>query len=56
MGEVYLTEKELCEWLKFSRMKIFRLRKEGLPYIKVGKSVRYDKGVIEKWLNEKAQN
>ncbi len=53
MGETYLTEKELCEWLKISRSKAVSLRKEGMPFIKLGKSVRFDKEKVEEWLREK---
>lgn len=53
MGEIYLTEKELCSWLKISRSKVLNLRKEGMPFIKLGKNVRFDKEKIEEWLKEK---
>ncbi len=53
MGEVYLTEKELCDWLKISRSKAVSMRKEGMPFLKIGKSVRFDKEQVEKWLKEK---
>jgi excisionase family DNA binding protein len=56
MGEIYFTEKELCEWLRVSRSKVMSLRKEGMPFIKIGKSVRFDKEEVEKWLREKSQN
>lgn len=56
MGETYLTERELCDWLKVSRTKVSSLRKEGMPFVKLGKSVRYDKDKIEKWMEEKSQN
>ena len=55
MGEIYFTEKELCEWLKVSRSKVISLRKEGMPFIKLGKSIRFDKEEVEKWLKEKAK-
>lgn len=53
MGDTYLSEKELCEWLKISRSKAVSLRKEGLPFMKLGKSVRFDKEEVEKWLKER---
>lgn len=56
MGDTYLSEKELCEWLKISRSKAVNLRKEGMPFIKLGKSVRFDKEEVEKWLEEKRKN
>ncbi len=52
MGE-YLTEEELCKWLKISPITAYRWRKAGMPFIKMGRLVRYDKGKIEAWINKK---
>ena len=51
----WITEKELCEWLKIERMTAYRWRKEGLPYIGSRKIIRYNKEEVEKWLKEKAK-
>jgi len=49
----YLTEKELCEWLKISRSTAVRLRRKGMPFVKIGKRfVRYNKEEVEKWLSK----
>jgi len=50
MGKELLTTDELCEWLKIGRSSLWRLRKEGLPYIKVGNLTRYDKDDVLVWL------
>ena len=50
----WITEKELCEWLKISKMTAYRWRKYGLPYMGNVKSIRYNKEEVEKWLKEKA--
>jgi predicted site-specific integrase-resolvase len=52
----WITEKELCEWLKIDRVTAYRWRKQGLPYIGKTKSIRYNKEEIEKWLKERSQN
>ena len=52
----WITEQELCEWLKVKRMTAYRWRKAGMPYIGKTKSIRYNKDEVEKWLKEKAQN
>lgn len=48
-----ITEKELMEKLKLSRSSIVRLRKEGLPFKKINRSVRYDEEEVQKWLENK---
>ncbi|NLB78261.1 MAG: helix-turn-helix domain-containing protein [Clostridiaceae bacterium] len=55
MGE-YLTEKQICEWLSISRSTAIRLRKEGMPFIKLGKAVRYDKDKVQEWLDKRIQS
>lgn len=52
----WITESELCEWLKINRNTAWRWRKQGLPYMGMKKSIRYNKEEVEKWLKEKAQN
>lgn len=48
----WITEKELCEWLKIERMTAYRWRKQGLPHIGSRKSIRYNKTEVEKRLRE----
>jgi excisionase family DNA binding protein len=49
--EKLLTEKELQEKLNVSRQTLVRLRKQGLPYKKVGlRSIRYDEAEVKKWI------
>ncbi|MCX8069121.1 MAG: DNA methyltransferase [Thermodesulfovibrionales bacterium] len=45
-----LTEKEILEDLKISRTTLWRLKKKGLPAIKVGSTYRYDKTQILDWI------
>ncbi|MCL6558138.1 MAG: helix-turn-helix domain-containing protein [Firmicutes bacterium] len=51
--EELLTQEELCKWLKISNMTAYRWRKEGMPYIKRGNVVRYDKAKVKEWLERK---
>lgn len=55
MEEKLLTEKELCRWLNISRSTALRWRKEGMPFIKHSKSVRFNKAKILEWLERKSQ-
>jgi len=52
MDDKLLTEKDLCEWLQVVRSTVWKWRQDGLPYIKVGKAVRFDKKEVLKWLKE----
>ena len=49
--EELLTQKELADYLKVTEMTLYRWRKEGMPYIRVGKQVRYEKEAVLIWLN-----
>ena len=49
-----LTEPEACELLRLSRSTLHRLRdQDGLPFLQVGRSVRYSRQQIETWLQQK---
>lgn len=54
--EEYLTQQELCRWLKISNATAWRWRKQGMPYVKHGNSVRYDRGKVKEWLERKKEN
>ena len=47
-----VTDRELSEILGLSRSTISRLRTLGLPYKKIGRSVRYDLEEVKKWIDE----
>lgn len=48
-----LTTKELVQVLNVSRMTIYRLREEGMPYIQAGyRTLRFDLEKVLEWLNE----
>jgi excisionase family DNA binding protein len=51
----YLTLEELCQELniKANRTTAWRWRKDGMPCIKIGNQIRYDKEEVVKWLKEK---
>ena len=50
--EQYLKMNELTGLLRVSRATVYRLKNKGLPYIKVGKSIRFSKERVEDWLYE----
>jgi excisionase family DNA binding protein len=53
----YLTLEELCKELniKADRTTAWRWRKQGMPSIKIGNQIRYDKEKVIKWLEGKEQ-
>ncbi|PKM90309.1 MAG: hypothetical protein CVU87_02680 [Firmicutes bacterium HGW-Firmicutes-12] len=53
MSSELITQEELCKWLKISVMTSYRWRKEGMPFLQVGRQVRFEKDVVLKWLKDK---
>lgn len=45
-----MTMAELMAFLKVKRNTVYRLREEGLPVIHFGRSVRFDREEIVRWL------
>jgi excisionase family DNA binding protein len=56
MEEKYLTVDELRQLFKVSRATVDRWRKEGLPFIKQGRLVRFDREKAEAWFNKRNKN
>lgn len=52
----YWTQEDLCQELKISKSTAIRWRKEGMPFIKINRAVRFSKSDVEKWLDEKRKN
>lgn len=50
-----LTEREVTRVLGLSRTTLWRLRKDGLPTLSVGRSVRYDVDKTREWLASSAE-
>ncbi|EHN6916832.1 TPA: helix-turn-helix domain-containing protein [Campylobacter jejuni] len=51
MIKEYMSEKDLSKFLNISLTSLWRLRKENkIPYIRIGKTIRYEKNAIIKWL------
>ena len=52
MPDVYLRSKDLESKYQVSRATIDNWKKAGLPYLKIGRSVRFDEVEVEKWIRE----
>lgn len=50
-----LKKKELADKLKISVPMVDKLMREGLPRIKIGKSVRFEYEEVVRWLKEKGK-
>jgi excisionase family DNA binding protein len=50
--EVYLRSKDLEQKYQVSRATIDNWKKQGRPYLKIGRSVRFDEEEVEKWIRE----
>lgn len=48
----YLTVSELQEKLKVSRQTIYDWRKNGLPFLKIGSSIRFDGDEVNEWVEK----
>ena len=53
MSEKLINVKELAEKLGVSRSKIYVLINDGLPFIKIGSSTRFDYSEVMAWIKEK---
>lgn len=52
-GDLMLKKKELAEKLNISVPMVDKLMREGMPKIKIGKSVRFDYDEVLKWIKER---
>jgi len=46
----FLNKQQACNYLSISNNTLDSWIKQGLPYIRVGKTVRFDKTKINRWL------
>jgi excisionase family DNA binding protein len=55
MENEVLTRSELAKLLRVNERTIDNLRKEGLPYFKVGTNVRFHWSKVLEWLDQRSQ-
>lgn len=48
----YLTTDDLSREMKVTRQTVWKWRKLGMPHIKIGRSVRFVKTDVDKWLEQ----
>ncbi|HZK01800.1 MAG TPA: helix-turn-helix domain-containing protein [Anaerovoracaceae bacterium] len=55
----FLTIDDVSEMLQVTRTTIYNLKKRGLPFIKLGKTIRFDQDEVIDWIranNERTVN
>ncbi len=56
MNNKLMTTKELAEYMQLNPLTVYRKVKEGeIPYIRLGRSIRFKKEQIDKWLEAETQ-
>ena len=50
MTETLTTTNEICEKYRISKAMVHKLRQSGLPYITIGRCIRYSMGEVEAWI------
>lgn len=46
----FLTVEDVAEMLQVTRTTIYNLKKKGLPFIKLGKNIRFDQDEVVDWV------
>ena len=53
MPDVYMRSKDLEQKYQVSRATIDNWKKMGMPYLKIGRSVRFDEAEVENWIRDR---
>ena len=51
----FLTIEDVADMLQVTRMTIYNLKKKGLPYIKLGKNIRFSQEEVVNWVMNNAR-
>ena len=54
MADKLLTTNQICEIFQVSRATVDRWRKEGLAYLRMGRSVRFEENAVNEWKKSKS--
>jgi excisionase family DNA binding protein len=46
----FLTIEDVGEMLQVTRGTVYNLKKKGMPFIKVGKNIRFDENEVVDWI------
>lgn len=51
----FLTVEDVAEMLQVTRTTIYNLKKKGLPFIKIGKNIRFDRDEVIAWVKSNSR-
>lgn len=51
----FLTIEDVAEMLQVTRTTIYNLKKKGLPFIKLGKNIRFNQDEVVEWVMKNAR-
>lgn len=51
----FLTVEDVAEMLQVTRTTIYNLKKKGLPFIKIGKNIRFDRDEVIEWVKSNSR-
>ena len=51
----FLTVEYVAEMLQVTRTMIYNLKKKGLPFIKLGKNIRFDQDEVVAWVKSNSR-
>jgi len=52
----FLTIEDVSEMLQVTRTTVYNLKKQGLPFIKIGKNIRFDQEEVVKWVRSNSRS
>lgn len=52
----FLTIEQVAEMLQVTRTTIYNMKKKGLPFIKIGKNIRFDEESVVQWVRSNQQS
>ena len=52
MDTKFLTIEDVSEMLQVSRVTVYNLKKKGMPFLKIGKNIRFDEKEVVDWIRE----
>ncbi len=51
----FLTIEDVADMLQVTRTTVYNLKKKGLPYIKIGKNIRFSQDEVVSWVMDNAR-
>lgn len=52
----FLTIEDVSEMLQVTRSTVYNLKKKGLPFIKLGKNIRFDQDEVVNWVKSNTES